>query len=430
MKQFFIRIRTFYSTLQSKIAFYPSLISVLGFVFALVMIIAENNGISRHLIEVFPLLVVEDGDTALSVLSTCIGGLISLMVFSFSMVMLLLSQASSNFSPRLLPGLISNKRHQVILGVYIGTIIYNIFTLFSIETSEEKFTLPGFSILLGVVFSIICLGAFIFFIHNISQSIQINNIMDGIYNQATKRLSSVIERENNSETKTTQAFPDTEDWYSHTSPKSGYFQNIATQNIINVCKEKDVKIYITVPKGLFVLKNIRVLKSNKKLEEETVKSIFSNLNFARGEYIQDNYVLAFKQITEIAVRAMSPGVNDPGTAINAIDYLTELFALRMKKNDLGVFSEEGVAYIKMAVVHFDELLYQVMSSLRTYCSQDPSVVQKLIWMFAYLKQQPAIENSYMEAIDEEIKVLMEVTSFDSEKDMKIIQKLANDILKP
>ncbi len=430
MKQFFIRIRTFYSTLQSKIAFYPTLISLGGFLFALAMIIAEKEGISRKLIEVFPLLVVEDGDTALSVLSTCIGGLISLMVFSFSMVMLLLSQASSNFSPRLLPGLISNKRHQMILGIYLGTIIYNIFTLFSIETSEEKFTLPGFSILLGVIFSIICLGAFIFFIHNISQSIQINNIMDGIYNQASNRLTHVISRENKAETKTIQEFPNTENWYSHTSPKSGYFQNIATQNIIDICKEHDIKIYITVPKGLFVLKNIRVLKSNKKLDEETVKSIFSNLNFARGEYIQDNYVLAFKQITEIAVRAMSPGVNDPGTAINSIDYLTELFALRMQKNDLGVFSEEGTAYIKMAVVHFDELLYQVMASLRTYCSHDPTVAQKLLWMLAYLKQQPSLENSYMNTIDEELKVLIKAISFDSEKDMEIIQKLADDILKP
>ncbi|PVW13494.1 DUF2254 domain-containing protein [Marixanthomonas spongiae] len=429
MKQFLVRIHTFYSTLKSKIAFYPSLIALFGFVIALIMVIAEQKGISRHLIEVFPLLVVEDGDTALSVLSTCIGGLISLMVFSFSMVMLLLSQASSNFSPRLLPGLISNKRHQIILGVYLGTIIYNIFTLFSVETSEEKFTLPGFSILLGVVFSIICLGAFIFFIHNISQSIQINNIMDGIYDQATHRLNSIIEREDEKKDQIIQAFPKTENWYSYTSPKSGYFQNIATQNIIDICKRKEMKLYITVPKGLFVLKNIRVLKANKKLDEDTVQAIFANLNFARGEYIQDNYALAFKQITEIAVRAMSPGVNDPGTAINAIDYLTELFALRMKKNDLGVFSEEGNPYIKIAVVHFHELLYQVMASLRTYCRHDPTVAQKLIWMLGYLKQQPSLEQAYMEAIDEELKVLLKAISFDSEKDMEKVQQLADSILK-
>src|SRR5690554_2551729 len=180
MKHFFIRITTFLRTVKSKIAFYPSLIATGGFFLALGMINLEKLGISRRILELFPMLMVEDGDTALNVLSTCIGGVISMMVFSFSMVMLLLSQASSNFSPRLLPGLISNKRHQIILGVFLATIVYNIFTLFSVNTNEEQYALPGFSILLGVFFTIICLSAFIFFIHNISQSIQINNIMDGI----------------------------------------------------------------------------------------------------------------------------------------------------------------------------------------------------------------------------------------------------------
>ena len=87
-------------------------------------------------------------------------------------------------------------------------------------------------------------------------------------------------------------------------------------------------------KGIFVLQGIPFFRSEKKLEEETVKKILSNFNFARPELVADNYLLAFKQITEIIVKAMSPGINDPGTAINGIDYLTELFALRMHKKDL------------------------------------------------------------------------------------------------
>ena len=74
-----------------------------------------------------------------------------------------------------------------------------------------------------------------------------------------------------------------------------------------------------------------LIKSEKELDEQTLNKILSNINFSRGELVEDNYILAFKQITEIAVKAMSPGINDPGTAINAIDYLTELFALRITK---------------------------------------------------------------------------------------------------
>ncbi|MCW8980031.1 MAG: DUF2254 domain-containing protein [Altibacter sp.] len=429
MKDVYVRLVTFFNTIKSKIAFYPTLISIAGFAFAFFMMSLEDKGISKKLIEKFPQLVLEDGDTALTILSVCIGGLISMMVFSFSMVMLLLSQASSNFSPRLLPGLISDKNHQIILGSYLATILYNIFTLFSIEPTDEKYTLPGFSILLGIVFTILCLVLFLYFIHNISQSIQINNILDSIYHKSRKRLSTIIEKENEKDAALIENFPDTKDWHPYTPITSGYFQNISLRNIITIAKELDTRFYISVPKGLFVLKNAPFLYSEKKLEDETVKQILSNINFARGELVEDNYILAFKQITEIAVKAMSPGVNDPGTAVNAIDYLTELFSLRMQKRDSGVLVYKGNAYLKVAVVNFEELLYNVMASLRTYCKHDPIIVQKLIWMLGYLKEQSPFDEGYTEMIEKELSLLLKEAkeAFDSATDVKKVAQASKNI---
>lgn len=420
MKQFFVRTLAFYSTIRGNIAFYPTIIALFGFAFALLMIVLEHHGISRKIIKIFPLLMVEDGSTAVNLMNTCIGGLISVMVFSFSMVMLLLSQASSNFSPRLLPGLISNKKHQIILGVFLASIVYNIFTLFSIEPSEEKYTLPGFSVLLGVMFTIFCLSAFIFFIHNISQSIQINNIMDTIYDEATERLEKLIKIEEEKDLVIMKSFPDGEDWYSYKTKKNGYFQNLSVKNIHEICEKNDLRLYFLIPKGLFVLKNTYLLKSNNPIDDKVLDDILSNINFSRGEYIGDNYLLAFKQITEIAVKAMSPGINDPGTAINAIDYLTELFALRMQKTNSGVLPRDGKAYIRLAIIQFDELLYNVMASLRAYCKHDPIVVQKLLYMLNYLIQQPAAETTYVDSLKEELKVLLDDVDFDSERDRAVV----------
>lgn len=421
MKKLFIRIFDFFNTIESKIAFYPTLFAISGFFVALLMIYLEQQGVSRKIMDIFPLLMVEDGDTALTVLSACLGGLISLMVFSFSMVMLLLSQASNNYSPRLLPGLISDRRHQVILGIYLSTILYNIFTLFSIEPSEDKYTLPGFSVLLGIVFTIVCLVAFIYFIHNISQSIQINNILDTIFEYAEKRLQSLIESEKGQ----TKNFPDVANWYEYKAGRSGYFQNISIKNILRICQDEETRIYITIPKGLFVLKNSIFLKSEKQLDEKVVDSIISNISFARGELVEDNYILAFKQITEIAVKAMSPGINDPGTAINAVDYLTDLFALRMQKKDNGIIVHKESATLRMAIVSFKELMYNVMASLRTYCKHDPVMVEKLLWMLNYLHKQPAAEDNYQKVIKEEMKTLLEQAknSFDSEWDVVTIDKM-------
>ncbi|HAV55815.1 MAG TPA: DUF2254 domain-containing protein [Aequorivita sp.] len=424
MKKLFIRIFDFFNTVESKIAFYPTLFAFSGFLVALLMMYLEQHGISRRIMDVLPQLMVEDGDTALTVLSACLGGLISLMVFSFSMVMLLLSQASNNYSPRLLPGLISDKRHQLILGIYLATILYNIFTLFSIEPSEDKYTLPGFSVLLGIAFTIICLVAFIYFIHNISQSIQISNILDTIFEAAELRLQKLI----SSEEGQTKDFSDTTNWHEYKTGRSGYFQNISINNILRICDDEKTKMYITVPKGLFVLKNSVFLKSEKPLDEKVVSAIISNISFARGELVEDNYVLAFKQITEIAVKAMSPGINDPGTAINAIDYLTDLFALRMQKKDNGIIIHKEKATLRIAVVTFEELMYNVMASLRTYCKHDPIMVEKLLWMLMYLQQQPAAEDNYILAIKKEMETLVSQAknSFDSNKDVSVIEKMILD----
>src|SRR5690554_422938 len=415
MKTFFVRIFDFFNTIQSKIAFYPTLLAFSGFLFALLMMYLEQQGISREVMEVFPLLMVEDGDTALTVLSACLGGLISLMVFSFSMVMLLLSQASSNYSPRLLPGLISDKRHQFILGLYLSSILYIIFTIFSIEPSEKKYTLPGVSVLLGILFTISCLVAFIYFIHNISQSIQINNILDTIFKDSKKRLKRLID----SDKGVPKSFPDTENWHQYKVGHSGYIQNISLNNLLDICEKQDTKIYITIPKGLFALSNAVFLKSEKKLEKEVVDAVISNISFSRGELVEDNYILAFKQITEIAVKAMSPGINDPGTAINAIDYLTELFALRMLKGDKIILTQNNKILLRLATVRFNELIYNVMASLRTYCKHDPIMAQKILWMLNYLKDQPVVEESYHASINEEIKTMVDETrkSLECERDV-------------
>lgn len=421
MKSFFVRIFDFFNTIESKIAFYPSLLAVSGFLFALLMMYLEEQGISRKAMEMMPNLMVENGDTALAILSACLGGLISLMVFSFSMVMLLLSQASSNYSPRLLPGLISDKRHQLILGLFMASILYIIFTLFSIEPSDQKYTLPGVSVLLGIIFTISCLVAFIYFIHNISQSIQINNILDNIFIEAKDRLKILTDSEKGS----LKAFPNTDEWYEYEMGESGYIQNISIKNLLNVCEKQNTRIYITIPKGLFALSNSVFLKSEKKLKQEVVDEIISNISFARGELVEDNYVLAFKQITEIAVKAMSPGINDPGTAINAVDYLTELFSLRMVKRDQSIHDKNGEILVRIATITFEELLYNVMSSLRTYCKHDPTMVQKILWMLNYLKEQPAVEESFRAVVKEEMKTMQEQAraSLECERDIKAIAQI-------
>ncbi|MFD2697564.1 DUF2254 domain-containing protein [Mesonia sediminis] len=401
MRNLYNKLVAFFHRIEENIAFYPSIISFLGFNFAMLMLYLEKRGVSSFVINYVPELVINNADTAKTLLSFLTGGIISIMVFSFSMVMVLLNQASSNFSPRVLPGLISQRNHQYVLGLYVATILYNTFTLVGINPKEDsQYQLPGFSVLLGIIFTVICFAAFLYFIHSISQSIQVNRILENIYNDAKNRLNRLIEGEQKNHK---SCFPSTDNWHKYYSTETGYLQTFALNNLKLLCLKNEIKIKILPLKGAFVLAGVPLFLVNKSIDDELKEKILENFNFARGEIVLDNYALGFKQITEIGVKAMSPGINDPGTALNTIDYLTELFALRMKKRDETIIYENDQALVFLTTVNFAELLYQVLASYRTYCNHDIACVQKLLIMLKYLLLQKIEEDGYKEDLLKEAK---------------------------
>lgn len=421
MKRYFFNIIKSLKRLESNIAFYPTLISLTGLLFAFFMIYLESIGISKYLIEHAPILVVNNTETARSLLTTFIAGLISIMVFSFSLVMILLNQASSNFSPRLLPGLISNKRHQVILGIYNSTLLYCIFTLVSITPHGDKYQMPGFSVLLGIIFMTLSLGAFIYFIHSISQEIQVNTIMDKIFRKSKWRLNKLIESEKDVEVD----FGDTTDWQNVMADTTGYMQDVSLKSLAELAKANQLKLEVVPIKGEYILKGIPVLRYKGEVGDDLKQDLLDTITFSNNELIEDNYVLAFKQITEIALKAMSPGINDPGTCINAIDYLTELFALRLTKKDRSYyFNEDDEALVYIKTVSLKVLLYNVMAALRTYCKHDVIIVQKLMRMLSFLLEQPSIaDKSYKTNLENEIKNLYDdaLSSLTNKSDLEVIE---------
>ncbi|MDF4202409.1 DUF2254 domain-containing protein [Maribacter sp. SA7] len=395
------RLTNFIDKIRSRIAFYPTIISLAGLLLAFLMIYLEQKNISAYLLKVSPTLVIDDTDTAKTILSTLIGGLISLTVFSFSMVMVLLNQASSNFSPRVLPGIISDQKHQIVLGLDIATILYNIFILISIEPTENEYQTPGFSVLIGIILVVVCLAAFIYFIHHISQAIQVGNILKAIHSRTKSEVISIVE---NQETNTFK-FPNQEHWEAYEINKTGYFYGILNDDLLELCKEHSFKIAIQLHKGQFILNGTVGFKTEKPLDNELKEKIMRTLLFSHEELVGENYIYGFRQISEIGIKAMSPGINDPGTALNTIDYLTSLFLDLMRKQDYEYLSSENKdnwALIKCS--KFSEILFNVMATYRLYCKHDITVMRKLMHMLKTLTNH-VINSNQLEIIEAEMDEL-------------------------
>jgi uncharacterized membrane protein len=396
------------------------------FMLALALLSWEDNDATKWLIERHPYFVITNADTARTILGALIGGIISLTVFSFSMVMVLLNQASSNFSPRLLPGLISDKRNQIVLGIYLGTIIFNIMILMSVLPNDEENILNGFCVLIGIVFGVISLSMFVFFIHTISTGIQINNIIDKIYNQTKKRLNFLIEKERNH----TDRIESSEDWNTLHSDQSGYYQGVNLEGLLTFAQKHTMNILIIPVKGQYILNRKPIIKYDQQLDQELEKELAGFLIFSTTNNVEENYVMGIKQITEVAVKAMSPGINDPGTAVITIDYLTELLSMRMQIDESEVYiCKDENHKVELQTVDFDDLLYQCLAAYRQYSKHDMIIMEKIVRMFKYLMKQEYANEAYPEILSRQLQVLKaDIQScienqFDKEKLLTLIDKV-------
>ena len=413
-----------YLKIISSIAFYPTLITAVLAVLALVLLNIEDDGVTKFLNDKFPALVIASSETARTLLGTLIGGIISLTVFSFSMVMILLNQASSNFSPRLLPGLISDKLNQTVLGVYLGTIIYNIIVLISIETRADKFTLNGFTILFGILLGMVCLCLFVYFIHSISTNIQISFILKRIFNQTKDRLIEVqnIEREQG----TQYTFTENE-FKTIQSDAARYYQGVNLKGLCEFVDQNELTVKIIPYMGQYILPNQDIIKYKGTIDDEDSQSLNQFLIYSSSLDIDENYILGLKQITEVGLKAMSPGINDPGTAIITLDYITELLALRMQISDREIYATDNGHTIELTTMNFSDLLYQTLASYRQYCKHDAVLMNKMIEMLQYLNNQSTENNDYQEEITKNMNILKEdiQTSIKNKYDLEHLENKIN-----
>jgi len=418
-----------YKDTVSSIGFIPTLISVCCGLLAIGILAIDTNKATAYLLDHAPLVVIRDGDTARVILSTMVGGLVSLTVFSFTMVMAQLNRAASNYSPRLLPGLISTRSHQVVLGIFLGAITFCLIVLISVEPGDDSYQLPGLAILVAVIFGLGSLGLFVYFIHRISLAIQITNILERVSSETARRLTRLDEEKEERHVGQTSN-SGFESAKSIRAEFSGYYHGCNVEPLVTLAQGNDLVIEVLPVQGLFVLEGTTVVNVGSEIDEETAEKILACLRYSRNDLVEDNYVLGFKQICEIAVRAMSPGTNDPGTAMNAIDHLTKLFGLRMRIDDEEEYSDEnGDVRLMLNVVDFSELLYLLCSSLRLYCKHDVVIVLKLLQMFDYLLQIPAELDSHHEAVAREFRNLINdaEVSIENKADLKAVRDFAGKV---
>lgn len=377
----------FWDELKSTFWFVPALImtGTIAISFFSVwldsQISVSREGIGRY-------LFIGSIDSARSILTTVAGAMIGVAGTVFSITLVALTLASSQFGPRLIRNFMYERLNQVVLGSYVSTYIYCLLILNAIMETDQVIFIPALSVLLALLAAVANIILLIVFIHHIAVSIQADHVISDISKTLSANLKILFPDFIGEEPAETES-PDVEAAkssyeFSQTlkSGKSGYLQYIDKNALINFAREKEILIELKYRPGDYLVENmvIGTVRTNTTLEEEDFKRVLSQFIVGRTRTHQQDVEHTINQMVEIAARALSPGVNDPYTAIACIDNLTTslCYLTSVAFPSKYRLDSDGQLRVIADVLSFEGMLNAAFNQIRQYAKGSPSVVIRLM----------------------------------------------------
>lgn len=384
-------LRISYNKVTTSIAFLPAVIAIIFLLLSFVMIAFDFSSAGKNIKASLHWLSLKDASTARSICSAIAGGIISLAVFSFSMVMILLNQAASQMSNRILGGLIGNRFQQVVLGFYIGTIVYALFLLSTIRDINSGIYVPAISTYLLIALTVADIFLFIYFLHYITESVKYETIIDRIYTYTKKEMkkSCVLNNE-------PAALPGEINGRKINAHASGLYQGFDKDSLLKSCKKEDAIISFIHPVGTYVMEGIPLLTviNKKEVSKDFEKDLSLVINIDKGQEISTNYYYGLKQLMEIAIKALSPGINDPGTAVISLHAVGDLLAYKLQHFcEVYLKDKEGFIRIMTKEKTFEEIFTEYISPVWDYGKNDRAIQREMLQILMQLKmkgEQPVI----------------------------------------
>ncbi|MDN8617450.1 DUF2254 domain-containing protein [Variovorax ginsengisoli] len=235
----------------------------------------------------------------------------------FSITIAALSLAAGQMGPRLLRNFTRDRGVQVTLGAYLGTFSYALMVLRSVRTQEEGPFTPHLALSFGILLAFACVGTLVYFVGHMANRINVDTVVDLVSYDIRAAMKATITDE-------AQPAPPSADFWANASTivdaRRGYLQQFDEAGLADWASEHGTAIRLLARRGDYVFPGAPVaLMSVQVAEAEDAVRRATALGAARGSVGDLEY--AVRQLVEVAVRALSPGINDPHTAMSVLDRL-------------------------------------------------------------------------------------------------------------
>jgi uncharacterized membrane protein len=274
------RLLKFYKSIIHGVGLVPLLLTILLTSIALAFVLLpslqplNSNTIAAEYFE------VRTPETARTILASLLAAVISITVFGFSMMMLVVNQAASNYSPKVVETLSSQRSNQYILGIYLGTVVFTLIIMMYIDSTPSSPGIPQIGLLFNMLLVIYCILLFVKFIHNISKAVRITSIIENIFKKTKRSIfKNKMPEQEASDIKT-------DDWTINQACHSGYFQVLRTSKLLKLLKKRDLIIRIIPKVGTYYLDHSPLFAANRKVAPAILDEVRGAFVTFQGKSLQ------------------------------------------------------------------------------------------------------------------------------------------------
>lgn len=320
-----------WEALRGSFWFLPTLMVAAAIFLSLAMIHLDRVTANKAWIAALGWTFSRGPEGSRAVLSTVAASMITIASVSFSITIVALQLASSQFGPRLLRNFMRDRGNQFAIGAFIATFTYCLLVLRTVNGTENEQFVPHLSVTVGLVLALASVGVFIYFIHHSAESIQAENVIAAVSRELHQAIDRLYpdrlgeEPPDPSKDKDEQELGEAFEREARriATPQSDYLQAIDVDLLLRLAQERDIVLSIEQRPGKFHFTGDNVVRAwpADRIDDDLAETIRKSFYFGPRRTLVQDVEFAVDQLVEVAVRALSPGINDPFTAINCVDRL-------------------------------------------------------------------------------------------------------------
>jgi len=409
------RLRQLWSNLRSSFWFVPSLMVTASIAVAMALVEADSVWFDLWLGQ-WPRLFGSGAEGARQMLSTLAGSMMTVMGITFSMTLLALALASSQYTSRVLRNFMRSRVTQVTLGIFAGIFAYCLVVLRTIRGGggvEVEFV-PNLAVFFAFASALGGVGVLIFFIHHIASSIQASSIIASVAEETNASIDRLLPETLGLDADEDQGQVleslDARSWYSVPAAVSGYIQSVSSDALLRLARESRTIVRMEHGIGAFVVQDTALVSVALTYppDQTLIDALNGAYSIGRHRTVDQDPAFGIRQIVDMALKALSPGVNDTSTAVICVDYLTAILARLAGRQFPPAYYREGDALRVIAIVPtFADLLAEAFDQIRGSAEVNVAILARMLGALGAIGSLTTLP-SHVRVLDEQVQWIVEL----------------------